>query len=203
MAGQLRIGVPAALVITMLGVPVGLLWTVVAPRTAYIVAAGHAFLGDPETQTLIAADGWFATLTAAAGLFCGIIGYLLAGRLGDMGLLTALAAGGTAAAIVAWRVGHLVGLSAFQHLVRTGRAGVTVRAALDLHATGVIIAWPLIAVIAYGLLEALDLAGREPQKRLAAGDLGRGRAGEPDQVGGGQLDLKAAPTCGHVDRREA
>jgi hypothetical protein len=202
MVGQLRIGVAATLVIAVLGVPAGLLWTAVAPRTTYVIAGGKAFFADPESQTLIAADGWFAVLTAAAGLLCGFAAYLLAGRLRDMGLLAGLGTGGIVAGLVAWRVGHMVGLSAFHHQVRTGRYGVTAKAALDLHAVGVVIAWPLIAIVVYGLLEALDLAGRESRRNLAAGDLRGGGAGQPDQIGGGQLDLQAAPPGRDIDRRE-
>lgn len=158
--GQARIGVLAALVVALLGFPVGWLWTAIAPRTTYVVAAGKAYLGNPEGQTLIAADGWFAVLAVAAGVCCAVAAYLLAGRFGEFGLLTAVAVGGTAASLLAWRIGHMVGLSAYQHLLRTGRDGVAVRAPLDLHAVGVILLWPLAAVVAFGLLEALDVAGR-------------------------------------------
>jgi hypothetical protein len=202
MAGQLRIGAVTTLLITILGLPAGLLWTVVAPRTTYVIAGGKAFLGDPESQTLIAADGWFAAVTAGAGLVCGVVAYLLAGRLREMGLLAGLAAGGTAAALLAWWLGHRIGLSTFQQQIRTGRDGATARAALQLHAAGVAVAWPLIAVLVYGLLEALDVAGRESRRRAPARDLGGRGAGQPDQVGGGQFDLQATPPRGDVDRRE-
>lgn len=202
MAGQIRVGVLAGLLIAVLGVPVGLLWTAVAPATAYVVAGGKAFLADPETQTLIAADGWFAVLTAAAGLLCGVAGYGLAGRLGEPGLLGGVTAGAIAAAVVAWQVGHLAGLSHYRHTLAAARDGATVHAPLDLHAAGVIVAWPLVAVVVFGLLEALDPTGRESRGRAAAGDEGGRRAGEPDQVAGGELDLQAAPTGRDVDRRE-
>jgi hypothetical protein len=201
MAGQVRIGVVTTLVIAVLGLPAGLLWTVVAPRTTYVIAAGQAVVGDPETQTLIAADGWFAVLTAAAGLLCGVVAYVLAGRLRELGLLAALGIGGTAASLLAWWVGTLVGRSAFQHEVRTARAGTAAKGTLDLHATGVIIAWPLLALVVFGLLEALDVARRErrlPAPRYAGG----GGPGEPDQVGGGQFDLQAAPPRRDIDRGE-
>jgi hypothetical protein len=200
MAGQLRIGAAAALVIAVLGVPAGLLWTTVAPRTTYVIAGGKALLGDPESQTLIAADGWFAVLTAAAGLLCGVVAYVLAGRLRELGLLGALGAGGVAAGLIAWWVGSMVGRSSFQHAVRTARDGTAAKGALDLHAAGVVIAWPLIAVVAFGLLEALDVARRE--SRAVAGDAGGGGAGQPDQVAGGQLDLEPPSPGGDVDRRE-
>jgi hypothetical protein len=203
MAGQLRIGVAAALVIAVLGVPAGLLWTVIAPRTTYLIAGGKKFLGDPESQTLIAADGWFAVLTAVAGLLCGIVAYVAAGRLRELGLLGALGLGGTAAGLVAWWVGSLIGRSAFQHELHTARDGTTAKGALDLHAAGVVIAWPLVALVVFGLLEALDVARRESRGRAAAGYPGGGGPGQPDQVGGGQFDLEAAPPRGDVDRGEA
>jgi hypothetical protein len=202
MAGQLRIAAAATLVIAALGVPAGLLWTVVAPRTTYVIAGGKAFLGDPESQTLIAADGWFAALTAVAGLLCGIVAYVLAGRLRELGLLGALGVGGTAAGLVAWWVGSLIGRSAFEHQVRTARDGTAAKSALDLHAAGVVIAWPLIALVVFGLLEALDVARRESRGRAAAGYSGDGGPGQPDQVGGGQFDLESAPPRGDVDRGE-
>lgn len=202
MAGQLRIGAAATLVIALLGVPAGLLWTMVAPRTTYVIAGGKAILGDPESQTLIAADGWFAVLTGAGGLLCAVVAYVLAGRFRELGLLGALGLGGTAAGLVAWWVGSLVGRSSFHHQVRTARDGATAKGALDLHAMGVVIAWPLIAVVIFGLLEALDVARRESRRRAAAGYAGGGGPGQPDQVGGGQFDLQAPPPGGDVDRRE-
>lgn len=202
MAGQFRIGIAATLLIAVLGLPIGLLWTAIAPRTEYVIISGKAFLANPEGQSLIAADGWFATVTAAAGLICGVGAYLLAGRLREFGLLSALAAGGTAAALLAWGLGHRIGMAAFQHQVRTGRDGTTARAALHLHAVGVVIVWPLIALLAYGVLEALDVAGRESRRRAAARDAGGRGAGQPDQVGGGEFDLQATPPGGDVDRGE-
>jgi hypothetical protein len=202
-ASRIRVGVLATLAITVLGVPIGLLWVAIAPRTAYQVSGGKGVLADPETQTLIAADGWFAVLTVAAGLLCGLAAYLLAGRVGELGPLVGIAAGGVAAAIVAWRLGHFIDLSAYQHALRTGGDGALVHAPLGLHALGVALAWPLTAVVVFALLEALDVAGREARGRLSAGDPGRGRSGQPDEVGGGELDLQAAPTGRDIDGRES
>ncbi len=193
MAGQLRIGAVATLVIAVLGVPAGLLWTTVAPRTTYVIAGGKAFLGDPESQTLIAADGWFAVLTASAGLLCGVVAYVLAGRLREIGLLAALGAGGIAAGLIAWRVGSLIGRSSFQHDVRTAHDGATAKGALHLHAGGVVLAWPLLAIVVFGLLEAVDVARRESRavrglcRRRRHRSAGSGRRG-PARPGG-----RAAP----------
>lgn len=203
MAGQLRIGTAATLIIGLLGIPIGLLWTVVAPRTAYVIVGGKPYLGDPEAQTWIAADGWFAVLTGVAGLLCGLLAYVLAGRFREMGLLVALAVGGAGASVAAWRLGHGVGLSAFRHVLHAGHDGATAKAALDLHASGVVIMWPLLALVAFGLLEALDVAGRESRRRAAASDLGGGGAAEADQVGGSEFDLQATPPGRDVDRGES
>jgi hypothetical protein len=201
-ASRIRIGLLAALAITVLGVPIGLLWVAIAPRTAYQVSGGKGLLADPETQTLIAADGWFAVLTVAAGLLCGLAAYVLAGRLGELGLLPGIAVGGGAAAVVAWRLGHLIGQGAYDHALRTAHDGTLVHAPLGLQALGVVLAWPLTAVVVFALLEALDVANREARGRLAAGDSGGRGPGQPDQVGGSQLDLEAAPTGRDVDGRE-
>ena len=103
------------------------------------------------------------------------------GRLGEPGLLGGVAAGAMAAAVVAWRVGHVAGLSHYRHVLRTAGEATAVKAALSLHATGVIVAWPLIAVVAFGLLEALDPTGRESRGR--ARDAGGGGAGQANEVG--------------------
>ena len=70
---------------------------------------------------------------------------------------------------------------------------------------GVVVFWPIAAAGVFGLLEAVDLAGRhriaEPLV-LTLGDGGGTRGGQPYQVGGGQFDLQAAPTGRDEDRTE-
>jgi hypothetical protein len=202
MVGQLRTGAAATLIIALLGVPAGLLWIVLAPRTAYVIVGGKAFVSDPEAQTLITADGWFAVLAVVAGTLCGAVAYILAGRVGEMGLLGALALGGTAAALVAWRVGHQPGLAAFRQRLHTGHDGTAVKAALDLHAKGVAVLWPLLALVMFGLLEALDVAGRESHRRSDVQAAAEGRqpmAPYPPQVvppAGPIAHAEAAPEAG-------
>ena len=180
--------------LALLGPPAGLLWAAVAPPVRYLVLEGRPVLADPETQALIAGDGWFALITGAAGLACGTLAYLAGGRGNDIPLLLGLGSGGVAAALLAWWSGHQVGLAEFEWAVRAA-AGGPVESPPDLHATGVVVCWPLLAVAAYAVLEAA-LA------RLATRDGGQRGAGEADQVGGGQLDLQAAPPGGDKDRVE-
>lgn len=198
MIRHIRVGALATVVVVLLGLPAGLLWAWLAPHTGYVVIGHQGLVADPETQNLIGADGRFAVITASAGLICAIAAYLLAGRLGEIALLVALAAGGVLAAFVAWRIGHLFGLSHYQHVVKTGADGTRAQGPLGLRAAGLVIIWPLVAVVGFGLMEALDVAKRN----LAPGDGGGTGAGQPYQVGGGQFDLEATPTGRDVDRRE-
>lgn len=203
MIRQFRIGAIAAVVIALIGVPVGLLWAVVAPHGKDVVIGGQAFLANPESEAWIAGDGYFALITAIVGVICAVVAYLYAGRLGEIALLAALAVGGILAALLAAKIGHQIGLSSFQHKVRTSPDNTLVNGVPEVRATGVLVAWPLLSVIAYGLLEAFDVANREPGRRaLTAGDVGHPGPGESYQVGGGKFDLEATPTTRDVDGGE-
>ncbi|WP_396447827.1 hypothetical protein [Actinomadura sp.] len=188
-------GAVAAVAVAVLGPLAGLLWAWTAPEVTYVIVQGEALLAEPEGQGPIGIDARFALIGLAAGLLCGIAAYLAGGRGNDVALLLGLAAGGCAAALLAWRTGHMIGLAGFQDAVRHARDGTAVTGAADLRARGVLMFWPVSAVAAYGLLEVAV-------RRLPPGDRGDGGPGEPDEVGGGELDLESAPTGGDVDGRE-
>ncbi|MEU8344139.1 hypothetical protein AB0C74_20770 [Spirillospora sp. NPDC048832] len=182
-------------IMALLGPLAGLLWAAAAPTVTFVIVQGEALLADPEGQGPIGTDARFALIALVAGVLCGAAAYAAGGRGNDVALLLGLAAGGCAAAVLAWRTGHLIGLGDFQDAVRHARDGTTATGVADLRARGVLVFWPVAAVGAYGLLE---LAVR----RLPAGDVADPGAGEPDQVGGGELDLESAPAGGDVDGRE-
>jgi hypothetical protein len=184
-----------AAAVAVLGPLAGLLWAGIAPKVTYVIVQGEALLADPEGQGPIGTDARFALITLVAGVLCGAAAYLAGGRGNDVALLLGLAAGGCAAAVLAWQTGHMIGLGGFQDAVRGARDGTEVTGVADLRATGVLMFWPVSAVAAYGLLEVAV-------RRLPPGDRGGARAGEPDEVGGDELDLESAPTGGDVDGRE-
>ena len=193
------------LAIALLGAPLGLLWQAISPSVQYAVVDGRAVLLDPETQALISTDGRFAILTGMAGILCGVGAYFAAGRSTDGAVVTGLAFGGAAAAVLAWRVGHQVGLGTFQSLVAGSADGAVITGVADLRALGVVVFWPVFAAGVFGLCDAVDLARRHryvPDLGLAPGDGGGTGLRQPDQVGGGQLDLQAAPTGRDKDRAE-
>lgn len=184
----------------LLGLPAGLLWAGITPPARYVVMNGEAALADIENEALIGVDGRFALIAVVAGVLCGVVAYAAGGRGRDISLVLGLAVGGAAAGLLAWWVGRQVGLDAFQRLTRTSPDGRAITGVADLRAVGVVVLWPLLAVVTFGLLEAADVAGRARSR--PPGDAGEVRPGEPHQVAGGQLDLQAAPPGRDVHRRE-
>jgi hypothetical protein len=199
-AGALRIWAATTAALALLGPPAGLLWATISPDVRYVVVDKAAVFADPETQVLIGIDGRFAVITAVAGILCGIAAYAAGGRQRDIALVLGLAAGGVVATVLAWRVGHLVGLDTFQRLTRTAPTGTELTGVADLRARGILVFWPVLAVGTYGVLEALDVAARVPP--LVPGDAGGAGSGQPDEVGGSELDLQAAPAGGDIDGGE-
>ena len=188
-------GVATALVVALLGPLAGLLWAALAPEVTYVVVQGRAVLADPEGQGPIGIDARFALIGLVAGLLCGVAAYRAGGRGNDVALLLGLAVGGSAAAVLAWQTGHLIGLAEFRDAVAAGRDGTIVTGVADLRAKGFMVFWPLLAVGGYGSLEVVV-------KRLVPGDRGEAGSGEADEVGGRQLDLESSPAGRDVDGRE-
>lgn len=184
----------------LLGLPAGLLWAEITPPARYVVLNGKAALTDLETEALIGIDGRFALIAALTGVLCGVIAYAVGGRGHDIALVLGLAVGGVAAGLLAWWAGRQVGLDTFQQLTRTSPDGRAITGPVDLRAVGVVVFWPLLAVVTFGLLEAADVARRV--RPVVSGDVGGVRPGQPDQVVGGEFDLQAAPAGRDVHRRE-
>ncbi|RFS85868.1 hypothetical protein D0T12_09540 [Actinomadura spongiicola] len=174
---------------------VGVLWAKSIPEVMYVIVQGEPLLADPEGQGPIGIDARFAVIALVAGLLSGVAAYLAGGRGNDMALLLGLTVGGGAAAVLAWKTGHMIGLGEFQDAVRTARDGSRVTGVADLRAKGVLVFWALPAVAVYGLLELFV-------RRLPAADRGEPGAGEADEVGGDELDLESAPAGRDVDGRE-
>ncbi|TDD39521.1 hypothetical protein E1287_03445 [Actinomadura sp. KC06] len=184
-----------AAIVTLPGPLVGVLWAKTIPEVTYVIVQGEPLLAEPEGQGPIGIDARFALIALVAGLLCGVAGYLAGGRGDDIALLLGLAVGGGAAAFLAWKTGHMIGLDDFQDAVRTARDGTTVTGVADLRAKGVLVFWALPAVATYGLLELI-------LRRLPAGDGGEAGAGEADEIGGDEFDLQSAPAGRDVDGGE-
>jgi hypothetical protein len=128
----------------LLGVLTGFLWSAVAPR-ALLVAAGHgvAYVVNAETGAFIVADAWFCLLTAAAGLVCGVVGYLLA-------------------------VGQQQGLASFRSALAASAPGVRLREPLTLGGHGALAFWPLLVGLVVGSIEVIGQSIERRRTEAAA-----------------------------------
>jgi hypothetical protein len=138
----------------LLGAPVGLLWSVVAPHVHALVTSDGITLTDPEPKGFIAADGVFLFLTLAVGVVVAAVVGWLDDAPGPL-TVVALALGGCLAAIIAWHVGHRVGLESFTKFLEHGRPGEQMDAVVRLRAKTVVLGWGLGAAIGYGAAVAL------------------------------------------------
>ncbi|MFD0804050.1 hypothetical protein ACFQZU_22420, partial [Streptomonospora algeriensis] len=161
-----------------LGVPLGLLWWLLAPRPRVTVGRDGMVLPFPVSEADFAVDGYFALIMMAAGLVCGytvyMIQYRLAARDGAdlrMACLLGMAAGSLLGALAAWQVGVLLDAGEFRRAVEAASPGTVVRSGLRLQALSALMAWPFIAVLQYGLFDAVSLwRGDLPAERRVAAD---------------------------------
>ncbi|WP_214416851.1 CPP1-like family protein [Sphaerisporangium fuscum] len=157
-------------VLGLLGVAAGLAWSALAPRTPYIVTQGGPELADPTTQSLIAADGWFAVITGVAGLACGVGAYLLSRKGRPLALLSGLAVGGLLAGFLALSVGSSLGGPMVQAAAPGAAAVGSTVDVLAITAHGVLLCWALVAVAIFGLLESIDGYRDSPLRQPYAGE---------------------------------
>jgi hypothetical protein len=153
--------------VVLLGAPVGLLWAHVSPHVHTVVTAAGVDITDPEPESFIASDGFFLFLTLGVGL---VIGALVAWFDNAPSPVTAiaLAAGGCLAAVVAWHVGHRVGLDSFRDFLVHGQLGQHMDAVVRLRAKTAILGWGVGALVSYGAVVAVRPV-RPPVYREAYG----------------------------------
>ncbi|WP_373321693.1 DUF2567 domain-containing protein [Micromonospora okii] len=128
------LGATAAL--TVLGLPLGLLWAAVAPDTPVVMTARGAVYAEPQPEQPIAADGWFSLLGLGFGVLAALALWVLLRRWRGPGGLFAGAVGGLGAALVAWQVGRRIGLSTYQRLLAEAPDGQAFTKPADLRAGG-------------------------------------------------------------------
>jgi hypothetical protein len=112
-----------AAAVSAVGAPVGLLWAAVTPRVEIIMSASGPTLADSEPEQYVAGDGWFVFLTVAAGVLLAVLVWLLVRRYRGPVMLVALAVGSVASAVIAAWVGHRIGLSQYQSLLKHATVG--------------------------------------------------------------------------------
>ncbi|MFI9624249.1 ABC transporter permease [Streptomyces sp. NPDC052042] len=160
---ELLRAVVVALLVTVSGVGLGVLWVWLAPRVPLISDGTAVFLRDSEGEEAIGADGTFVLLALGFGILSAALVFWFRRR-GGIAVVVALAAGGVLGSLLAWRLG--VWLGPEQDVVAHARAvgrGVVFDAPLQLRtAAAAWLAWPVAAMVTHLVLTAL-FGPRDPE----------------------------------------
>jgi hypothetical protein len=143
----------AAASIAAAGVPLGLLWAILAPSVPVLrTSQGQIVVNDPAPEEFIAADGWFTLLGLGFGVLIALAAWIVLRRYRGPGLLLGVVAGTLGAAPIAWQVGRQIGLSGYERWRAAAAAGDTFGRPPDLHAHGAMLVPAFAAVIVVTLL---------------------------------------------------
>ncbi|MGH8893770.1 MAG: hypothetical protein ACRDWY_10785 [Actinomycetes bacterium] len=135
--------------------------------------------GSPETS--IAADGWFAVAALGAGAVAAVLSATLL-RESRLGALVGLSVGGLAGAVVAWRLGVLLGPPPVDQSAADVSVGTRFEGPLDLSAVGVLLAWPTASMIAFfAAVAGIESSRHQPSEPglAAEDDVSRSDGSEP------------------------
>ncbi|MEU8676662.1 ABC transporter permease [Streptomyces sp. NPDC048560] len=184
LATELRQAFVITALLTAAGVVLGLLWLWLAPRVPLISDDTAVFLKDSEGEEAVAADGTFVLLALAFGVVSALAVFLYRRR-GGIPLVAGLALGALLGSLLAWGIGVWFGPSS--DVVARAREvgkGVTFDAPLKLHAAGVVLAWPIVAMLVHLGLTAL-FAPRDPEPEWVPEETWGAGPGAPGGSGAG------------------
>jgi len=199
--------VAVAVAVAVLGAPLGWLWAVLAPKVRVQVVPGGVVPAEEQPEEFFAADGWFILLGAAFGVLAAVVVWFALRRHRGPAALVALTVGAVGAGVLAWWIGHRIGLSAYRHRVRDAAAGTELDRPPQLRAKelgwwfgfiprvkGDLLMPAIAAAVGYTMLAAWS---RYPS--LGGGDAAEPRPPGPDQgppgpdQGPAGLDQATAP----------
>ena len=116
------VAVGAAVAVAALGLPLGLLWSALAPDVPVLVTDGGLVFAEAQPEQPVAGDGWFVLLAVPFGALVAVVGWRLRSVRGTAGLL-ALTVGALAAGPLAWWLGRRVGLADFEAAASAAPSG--------------------------------------------------------------------------------
>ncbi|GGR93724.1 hypothetical protein GCM10010252_35500 [Streptomyces aureoverticillatus] len=162
MKSEVRDAVVIMIAVAVSGVLLGLLWLWLAPRVPLIADKEAVYLKDTEGEQAIGVDGTFTLLGLAFGFVTALVVFLVRRR-GGIPLVVGLAVGSLLGAVLAWRVGVWVGpeTDVAAHAKAVG-VGVVFDAPMELKAKGVLLAWPVAAMVVHLALTGL-FGPRDPE----------------------------------------
>lgn len=170
--GDLAAALRTVVLVTLLGLPLGAAWALLAPREQVVRTEGGAQFAEPGGDLFVTADLLLLLLVGVAGLVCGYVAHAVAGHRG-WPVVVGLAVGGSLGAIVAAQFGALLGdaplvFEGGQVRPRDGEPldaapGAVFDVALQLRATAVLVAWPLASLMISLLLQLREPPAEEPE----------------------------------------
>lgn len=161
----LRAAVLAA-VLAVVGALTGLLWAAWSPPGPFAVILRPGVFEPDETESFVAGDGRFLVLGAAIGLVAALVVWFRRPLRGVAAAL-GLAVGSFAGSLLMWFVGYLTGGgSDTGRAVRGSTYHYTAQLPLTVHAHGLLLVQPAMAMLVFGLLVAFavrdDLGRPDP-----------------------------------------
>lgn len=163
---SLRVAASLVVLLGLLGLPVGLLWWQLAPVAELTIRSDGGFYSEAQPQEFVAADGWFAVLTAAVGLVAGLLVWWRV-RATPYGVVVGLAVGGGLGAVVAWRTGVWLGRVDLD-AVASAPVGTTAALPLALGMRGLLVVEPVLALVGWLAADLLTSRWRAPASSLTA-----------------------------------
>ncbi|GAA1895853.1 DUF2567 domain-containing protein [Asanoa iriomotensis] len=143
-----------AVVVAVVGAPLGLLWAVIAPGVPIIKTDDGAVFATPSPEEFIAADGWFTILMFALGVVAALATWIGFKRYRGPLTLCALLVGTVGASILAWQVGKRIGVGDYRAEVLAAQPGDMIIRPPDLRAGGFTKLWDVIPFVHGDLLIA-------------------------------------------------
>lgn len=138
----------AILASLFIGVVVGIVWLIIAPRPELVARSGRLTDAVSYPQAYIGADAWLGLLCAAAGFGLAVVGFVRWYPRTPDAALVGLAIGGIVGSLVAWRLGVAIG----GEPVAVPAEGVVVAGPLELRSYGVLLFWPTwVAIVGLGV----------------------------------------------------
>jgi len=129
---RLLVAAGVAVVVALLGFPLGWLWSSVAPWLPVRVSGNELFYAEPEGEQRAAAEGWFIVLSIGAGIVVALVVWFALRRFRGSLTIAGLAIGSTIAGWLAWRFGHNIGRSTANNLARHAKDGTLLKFPPDL-----------------------------------------------------------------------
>lgn len=145
------------------GIPLGLVWWWVAPLARLAKRADGVFVVGLREEAAVAADGWFTVCAVVVGALTALLVAFLVRR--RLAALAGLAVGGVLGSVLAWRLGALLGPPSIESSEAATQVGGRFDGPLDLSALGVLLAWPMAAmVVFFAVVAGLDARhAQDPQ----------------------------------------